>query len=139
MITLETALSGGLVLRGMDSWLRTLTDLRKTYRLVAQTEPAIALCQETLKTARSATWLLDRPVSNSGRLAAMLHAHGFEALCVDDVDGELIARGGDSPAVVATADSRILDQVPRAADLPARCLASRDIWLWDFTALKAAL
>jgi hypothetical protein len=52
-------------------------------------------------------WLLDAPVSNSGRLAAMIRAAGtaWSAEVVPNPDTMLAVRG----EVVATADAGVLD------------------------------
>ena len=52
------------------------------------------------------TWLLDAPVSNSGRLAEMIRALGWAAEVVPDPD-PLLIRPGDA---VATADAGVLDR-----------------------------
>lgn len=78
IITLETALSGGIVLRGRDGALRDLSSIHGTYRAVQETDRAIRLAAATLLpiAAGPVRWLLDQPVSNSGRLAARLRELG---------------------------------------------------------------
>ncbi|UOQ71563.1 DUF434 domain-containing protein [Hymenobacter cellulosilyticus] len=78
LITLEAALSGGVVLRGRDGALRDLSSVHGTYRAVQETDRAIRLVAAALLPLRPGPvrWLLDQPVSNSGRLAARLHELG---------------------------------------------------------------
>jgi hypothetical protein len=78
IITLETALSGGIVLRGRDGVLRDLSSIHGTYRAVQETDRAIKLAAAALLTITPGPvrWLLDQPVSNSGRLAARLRELG---------------------------------------------------------------
>jgi len=70
IITLEVALSGGLLILGNDDVLRDLAGLRGTYRLIEQTDMALTLLGEFLDQLEvpRATFFLDAPVSNSGRL-----------------------------------------------------------------------
>ncbi len=74
LITVESALSGGLVLIGRDGCYRDLASIHGTYRRVEETQPAIELIIDHL--ARYAIsridWYLDRPVSNSGRLKTLM-------------------------------------------------------------------
>lgn len=74
IITLEVALSGSLLLRGMDETIRDLAGLRGTYRIVDKTQRAVDLILERLKMleVKHALFYLDKQVSNSGRLRALL-------------------------------------------------------------------
>jgi len=74
LITLEAALSGGLIFRGRDGCFRDLASIHGTYRKVEETVPAVRLIGEFLTETRiaEALWLLDSPVSNSGRLKTLI-------------------------------------------------------------------
>lgn len=74
IITLEIALSGSTLLRCMDGTVRDLAGLRGTYRIIGKTHEAIRLLLCRLKEleAQSAVFYLDSPVSNSGRLKALI-------------------------------------------------------------------
>src|SRR5829696_2241553 len=74
IITVEAALSGGPLLVGVDDCIRDLSSVHGSYRSVEETDRAIAMIGDALhRLAPSRVlWLLDRPVSNSGRLAAKL-------------------------------------------------------------------
>ncbi len=121
LITLETALGGGIVLRGMDGCYRDIADIHGSYSLRQETEKAIALTAETLKKleVKEAHWLFDRPVSNSGRLAGLVERIADEtgvpmhAETADGVDRKIKA----CPGVAVTADSDILDSGCRWFDL----------------------
>jgi hypothetical protein len=104
ILTLESALGGGVVLGGRDGCYRDLASVHGTYRRVEETQPALELAARFLK--GPCTWYLDAPVSNSGRLAAMIRAMGWEAEVVPDPDKLLTQPGG----TVATADAGILDR-----------------------------
>ena len=113
IITLETALSGSPVLRCMDGAFRDLAGLRGTYRLIEKTDKALGLlfaCLRRLE-AGSAVFLLDAPVSNSGRLktriAEIAERERFpaEIMLTENVDKALYGCSN-----VVTSDSAVLDQ-----------------------------
>jgi hypothetical protein len=110
ILTLESALGGGIVLGGRDGCFRDLAGVHGTYRRVEETRPALELAARWLAEwgVGPCTWLLDAPVSNSGRLAAMIRAEdtAWRAEVVPDPD-VLLAVPGDP---VATADSAVLDR-----------------------------
>jgi hypothetical protein len=130
LTTLEVALSGGVVLGARDGAVRDIAGVHGSYRKVEESAAAIDLLTEELKALRVAqcVWLLDRPVSNSGRLKARLlqqaHAHAlpWEVSVVNDPDKVLIA----TEAVVASADGQVLDRASRSFNL-ARTLIERSI------------
>ena len=72
------------MLLARDGCLRDVAGLHGTYRKVEETLPAIALVGEFLAElgAGPCLWCLDRPVSNSGRLASaireMAEARGWD-------------------------------------------------------------
>ena len=74
IITLEVALSGSLLLEGMDSTIRDLAGLRGNYRIVDKTVRAVDLLLDRLEAlgVKEALFYLDKQVSNSGRLRALL-------------------------------------------------------------------
>jgi hypothetical protein len=110
IVTLELALGGGVVLSCRDGCYRDLASVHGTYRRVEETRPALELVSRWLKEwgIGPCRWLLDAPVSNSGRLAAMIRATdpSWSAEVVPNPDAILIASG----KVVATADAGILDR-----------------------------
>ena len=73
--TLETALSGSTVFKGMDGCIRDLAGLRGTYRIIDVTKKAIdllLLAADNLHAGRVNVFL-DAPVSNSGRLKTLFY------------------------------------------------------------------
>jgi hypothetical protein len=130
LTTIEAALAGGVILAGRDGAYRDMASMHGTYRKVAETLPALEVLGGTLAEAGPAQcrWLLDGPVSNSGRLRGVIQqraARGGWAWTVElsaDPDSVLVRgpAGADAPAVgclgstppviVATADSAILDR-----------------------------
>lgn len=110
ILTLESALGGAVVLGARDGCYRDLASVHGTYRRVEETRPALELASRALGRwgIGPCAWLLDAPVSNSGRLAAMIREvdPGWSAEVVPDPDPVLRLPG---PAV-ATADSGVLDR-----------------------------
>jgi hypothetical protein len=112
--TIEVALAGGVLLLGRDSCLRDMASFHGSYRLVQETGRAVEILIDVVDSLRPSevTVYIDRPVSNSGRLAEIVRttASGkgsrMQATTADRVDELLKA----STAVVASADSAILDK-----------------------------
>lgn len=120
-ITLEVALSGGVVLVGRDGAHRDLASVHGTYRRVSETPRALELLVSQLERLKpgSVSWYFDRPVSNSGTLAGMVRELlGARALdwaveLTDDVDRRVSAAG----CVAVSGDSGVLDAAERWLDL----------------------
>lgn len=114
LTSIEAALAGGVILCGRDGCLRDMASMHGSYRKVAETMPAIDLLGTLLANWRVAKcrWLLDEPVSNSGRLRGMLleaaarQGWNWSVDLVRDPDPMLAA----ATVCVATADSVILDE-----------------------------
>jgi hypothetical protein len=80
LITLEAALGGGLIMNCQDGCFRDLASMHGSYKAVQETAAALDILGTALESAgvRSAFWLLDSPVSNSGRVAQTLRAIALE-------------------------------------------------------------
>lgn len=119
VISLEVALAGGPLLRGDDGTLRDLAGLRGSYHVLPETRIAVGLVQDALRGlgVRAVHWWLDAPVSNSGRLRALLldTDPAWTATLVADADRELFERDG-----VVSADAVVLD----------RCLSWLNLASW---------
>lgn len=119
--SLEAALSGGVILHARDGCYRDMASMHGNYRKVEETIPAIQLLGDTLAdwSVSECRWLLDRPVSNSGRLKALLTEMAIEndwPWTVELVpDPDLLLK--DCNSVVATADSQILDHCRHSVNL----------------------
>jgi hypothetical protein len=113
LITIEAAMSGGLIFVGRDGCCRDLASIHGTYRKVIETIPAIELIGDFLQQAKitEALWFLDSPVSNSGRLKTLIrkiaenHGWNWEIQLVTSPDAVLIK--GDTIAV--SSDSVVID------------------------------
>jgi hypothetical protein len=139
VITLEAALSGGVLVRGRDGCVRDLSSVHGSYRAVEETERAVVLAGEALGALAPASvlWLLDRPVSNSGRLAERVRtvAAGrgwpWRVEVEFNPDREIVNSG----RVAVTSDSNVLDGVTRWLNL-GRLIVERhvpDAWVIDLS------
>ena len=139
LITIETALGGGVIFHGSDSCCRDLSAVYGSYKIVAETRRAIELIGETLEqvSPEKVVWLFDRPVSNSGRVAGLVrevaaeHNWPFEAELTDRTDS-LLSR---SSHIVVSCDSAILERTGNWCNLACETIARQipDAWTVDLT------
>ena len=132
LITVEAAMSGGVIFRGRDGCYKDLASIHGTYRRVSETLPAVQLIGDFLVEigVGEVVWLLDSPVSNSGRLktfiAELAEENGWQwdIRLLANPDAELIK----SERIVASSDGVVLDRcgewVNLAAEIIERKLAS---------------
>ena len=140
MITVEAALSRGPLFIGVDQCMRDLSSVHGSYRSVDETDRAILIIGEALQVlgATSVRWLLDRPVSNSGRLASRIAGIAaqqnwpWQVEVVLNPDATIIS----SPEVAITSDSSVLDRVERWTDLPSYLVDHylQNAWLVNLSA-----
>lgn len=145
LIAVESAMAGGVLLRGRDAVIRDLASVHGSYRRGEQTLAASEAIGELLAALApgSITWFLDRPVSNSGRLKTALDelaaARGWDWTIELDhnPDRRLAAHDG----VVATGDAWILDNAARFVDLAAAVISAccPGAWIIDLTDSVAAV
>lgn len=114
LISVEGLLGGAYLFVGRDRAYRDVDPVQGTYRLVAETGPAVQAIRSTVTELRitGLTWWLDAQVSNVGRLQTKLlelapEALGWEVRIHQSVDVALVVRD----RVVATSDSAVLDRV----------------------------
>jgi len=139
IISVETAMAGGLLLRCCDGCIRDIAGIHGTYRLVHETRQAIELIGNVLQafSPASVLWLFDKPVSNSGRLAEMVrdiatvHHWNWQAELIDNPD-QVIRNSGK---VAITSDSAILDGGVQWVNLGAYLTTNHfhESWLIDFS------
>jgi len=128
IITLEVMFSEGILFECMDGTIRDLAALRGTYRLIPETSEAVRMMLHILQEARisKATILLDEPVSNSGRLKALIADIGEEfgfrldIQILRDVDRSLYGREN-----VITSDSVVMDHCVSWVNLAAECVKGK--------------
>jgi hypothetical protein len=151
LTTIEAALAGGVILAGVDGAYRDMASMHGSYRKVAETLPALELLGRTISACGVAEcrWLLDQPVSNSGRLKRVIEGtaatHGWpwrvelvpnpDRLLANPLLGAANEMSPQPPlqstVAVATADSAILDRCPAWFNLARETIARHipDAWV----------
>lgn len=118
IITVEAAIGGRVLLLGLDGCLRDMSSMHGNYRLLDDTLTAIRMIHRYFEALdpSSLHWLLDKPVSNSGRLKGKIEEEisqmgkgdTWEVELLPDPDVALKKLATDSIAV--SADSGILNE-----------------------------
>ncbi len=129
LITVEAAISGGFIFIGRDGCRRDLASIHGTYRKVTETIPALELIIDFINSLRPAevVWLLDKPVSNSGRLKKIIddsllcNFENFSVRLSVNPDAELIS----TSAIVTSSDSVVLDKCSHWTNLAAEIIDSK--------------
>jgi hypothetical protein len=144
IITIEAALAGGMLLLCRDGCIRDLSGVHGSYRSVDETELAIELIRDALQELgpESVRWVLDQPVSNSGRLAQRIARFSgsrgsyWKADVVMSPDAEIVAGHGQ---IAITSDSVVLDKIDRWANLTSDDLVRRlsNAWIVDLKGIDS--
>lgn len=121
LITVEAAMSGACVFKGRDGCFRDLASIHGTYRKVTETIPAVQLIGKFLKehNVDNCLWLLDSPVSNSGRLKTLIgelaqeNNWSWKVELLLSPDAKLIR----TDLIAASSDSVVLDGCKRWVNL----------------------
>lgn len=139
LITLESALGGGVILGGRDRTYRDLASLHGHYRAIEETQPALELAGQMLAElgAAAVRWVLDSQVSNSGRLkkrmGQLAESQGWPwtVELARDADAEVAAAG----LWVVTGDSVVLDRCGDWVNLARHIIDTRvpDAWVVDLS------
>lgn len=140
IITAEAALGGGVLLLCRDGCTRDLSSVHGSYRAVEETEKALTIIGEALESLAPAAvrWLLDSPVSNSGRLAARIRemaaprGRPWEVELLFNPDPVLAA----AEEIVITSDSTVLDRATRWLNFNEHLIGRRvpEAWRLDLRA-----
>jgi hypothetical protein len=138
IITIETAMAGGLLLRCCDGCIRDIASVHGTYRQVLETRQAIELIGHVLQSfvPDNVLWLFDKPVSNSGQLAEMVRDMAkvqhwnWQAALIENPDQAILS----SHRLAVTSDSAILDGEVQWINLGAYLIPQYfpECWLIDF-------
>ena len=129
LITIESALSGGLIFIGRDGCYRDLSGIHGTYRSVEETIPALKLIGSNLieMGIEMVNWLLDTPVSNSRRLKTLMASVAEENNWSWNIElhnnPDKILTEAKLP--VATSDSVILDNSKSWINLAAHIISNK--------------
>ncbi|MCJ7692675.1 MAG: DUF434 domain-containing protein [Sedimentisphaerales bacterium] len=139
LITVEAAMSDAVVFKGRDGCCRDLAGIHGTYRKVTETIPAIELIGEFLKdkSVSQSLWLLDSPVSNSGRLKKLIgelaqkKGWKLDVELLPSPDAELIRTDN----IIVSSDSVVLDGCKKWVNLAGAIIEEKlpDTWLLDLS------
>lgn len=129
LITIEAAMSGGMIFTGRDGCFRDLASIHGTYRKVTETIPAVELIGGFLQQigANQAIWLLDSPVSNSGRLKTLIrelaekNGWNWEIELVTNPDAVLIK----TDIIAVSSDSVVLDGCSKWVNLAGEIIRAK--------------
>mgnify|MGYP003574872037 CR=1 FL=1 len=113
LILLESILSKAYVFTGLDGYIRDLSSVYGTYRKVNQTSQAIDIIVDFFRNekVKTAHWLFDKPVSNSGKLKqiieeiALKNCLDWKVELVNNPDKVM----AESNQIAITSDAWILD------------------------------
>ncbi|MGC8739739.1 MAG: DUF434 domain-containing protein [Candidatus Hydrogenedens sp.] len=130
LITVESLLSCGVLICGRDGCIRDIASLHGTYHKVEETVPAIYWIGEHLSNLEPSEviWFMDKPISNSKRLAQLIEMISKErewnwrVEVVKNPDSEIVKRCG----IAISSDSWILDRVPHWLNFVSRNI--KDSW-----------
>lgn len=139
---LESALAGGVVLLGRDGCCRDIAGIHRRYRKVNETVPGLRMIGETTAAwgVTCCRWWLDKPVSNSGRLKALIHeqakASGWNMEVELDFNPDRVLY--QSRHIIATSDGAVLDRCQQWVNLTRRIITEQiqDTWLLDLSPLE---
>jgi hypothetical protein len=131
LITLETALSGGLIFVGRDGSYRDLASVHGTYKRVTATQEAVELvgqfCQD--KQVEKLIWHFDTPVSNSGRLKILLYdiaeKNGWNWEIILDYNPDKVLKEAKE-GVVVSSDAMVLNECVEWVNLASEVLQQSD-------------
>lgn len=128
LITVESTLGGGFIFKGRDGCLRDLASLHGTYRKVTETIPALKMIIECVNSYQpeEVIFLLDKPVSNSGKLKKIIEEMVentklyWSVKLFNNPDEELIL----GSSIAATSDGAVLDRCGRWINLVGEIISS---------------
>ena len=132
IITIEAALSGGVLLGCRDGCVRDVASIHGSYRQVEETRRAVEAVGVVMAGVGPVRWYLDSPVSNSGRLARLMRSIAeergwpWEVELVKNPDREIV----EHEDVVATSDSSVLDRCGSWINLTRTVVESQVAGAW---------
>ena len=129
LITIEAGLSGRPLVLGDDGYVRDISGLSGSFKKTKRTEEAIQSIITVLKKwkPRKTLFLLDAPISMSGRLAEEIRGR----LKRDNLLGDAMAVKVPEkiligfPGIVATSDTDIIDRSKKVLDLAGYVITKR--------------
>jgi len=127
LITLETALSGGLIFIGRDGNYRDLASVHGTYKRVTATQEAVEMVGHFCRNQQveRLIWYFDTPVSNSGRLKVLLYEiaeqNDWNWDIILDYNPDKVLKEAEE-GVVVSSDAMVLNECVEWVNLTAMLL-----------------
>jgi hypothetical protein len=129
LITIEAGLSSRPLVLGDDGYVRDISGVSGSFKKTKRTEEAIQFIIRTLKEwkPRQTLFLLDAPISMSGRLAEEIR----DRLKRENLSGDAMAVKVPEkiligfPGIVATSDTDIIDRSKKVLDLAGYVITKR--------------
>ncbi len=129
LITIEAGLSGRPLVLADDGFVRDISGLSGSFKKTETTEKAIQFIISAIKQIkpRQTVFLLDAPISNSGKLAEEIR----NRLKQENLSGDATAVKVPEriligfPGVIATSDTAIIDRSKKVLDLAAYILIKK--------------
>ena len=136
IISLEVALSKGLLINCMEGSIRDLAGLRGTYRLIDKTYMALDILGDVFKKLKikGVNFYIDAPVSNSGKLKTAIYE--ISGKWNIDVNVEIVSNPDvilEKSNYVVSSDSIILDKCDGWINLVRYIIDNKigDYWIVD--------
>ncbi|WP_338767156.1 DUF434 domain-containing protein [Bernardetia sp. ABR2-2B] len=115
LITTECALSNAPLFIGLDGCMRDIASIHSTYRKVEETIPALELIGKVIEELeiKETIWVLDSPISNSGRLKKIMEdlaeekKWNWKVLLEKHADKAIVELSQNENHIVASCDAWI--------------------------------
>ncbi len=115
LITTECALSNAPLFIGLDGCMRDIASIHSTYRKVEETIPALEIIGKVIEELeiKETIWVLDSPISNSGRLKKIMEnlaeekKWNWKVKLEKHADKSIVELSQNSSHIVASCDAWI--------------------------------
>ncbi|MEN0066779.1 MAG: DUF434 domain-containing protein [Myxococcota bacterium] len=139
LVTTERALAGGTAFIGQDTAVRDVASVHGTWRRTEGTSQALDRLCNALQGVAFAHWILDAPISNSGRLADFVRrtCNAHHIPCQVDLEARADAALLEAEGVLASADAALLDRSRAWTPLTERVLRDAGVTLLDLSTTRS--
>ena len=142
LITTECALSNAPLFIGLDGCMRDIASIHSTYRKVEETIPALELIGKVIEELeiKETIWVLDSPISNSGRLKKVMEdlaeekKWNWKVKLEKHADKSIVELSQNSTYIVASCDAWITINASKWINLCRFIIENYipDAWVLDF-------
>lgn len=142
LITTECALSKAPLFIGLDGCMRDIASIHSTYRKVEETIPALELIGKVIEELKikETIWVLDSPISNSGRLKKIMEdlaeekKWNWKVLLEKHADKSIVELSLNESHIVASCDAWIIINASKWTNLCSFIVENYipDAWVLDF-------